>query len=166
MRKNAEKLGERLKCVIDFFYPPFKNYMPIQFFRYGFTGSVNVAVSILLYFITYNYILNQHTINLRFFTFSAHVGALIISFPFSNFFGFLLQKYITFTDSQLRGHIQLYRYFFVVFINLGINTFILKILVDGLNLWSTPSQIIATFCCVFVSYISQKKFTFNTKKTI
>jgi putative flippase GtrA len=101
---------------------------------------------------------------LGFFTLSAHIAALVISFPFSNFFGFLLQKYVTFTKSELRGHVQLYRYFIVVFINLGVNAIILKIMVEYFHLWSTPAQMVATFFCILISYFSQKKFTFKTKK--
>ncbi len=99
---------------------------------------------------------------LGFFTLSSHMEEIAISFPISNFLGFLIQKYVTFTQSELRGLVQLYRYFIIVFINLGINTVVLKLLVDGFHFWTTPSQIAATFICVFVSYFSQKSFTFKT----
>jgi putative flippase GtrA len=102
---------------------------------------------------------------LGFFTLSSHIASLVISFPFSNFFGFLLQKYVTFTASELRGHVQLYRYFMIVFINLGVNTIVLKILVDGFHFWTTPSQMAATLVCVLISYFSQKKFTFKIPKS-
>lgn len=123
---------------------------------------MNVVFSIVLYFCIYNYVLRQQMLPLGLFTLSSHIATLAISFPFSNLFGFLLQKYVTFTTSELRGHVQLYRYFLIVFLNLGINTVVLKVLVDGFHFWTTPSQIIATFICVFVSYFSQKKFTFKT----
>lgn len=164
MRKVFENIGDLLCTVIDFFYPPFRKYMNLQFFRYAFTGSVNVVFSLFLYFLVYNFVLKQQMLPLGFFTLSAHIAALVISFPFSNFFGFLLQKYVTFTESELRGHVQLYRYFMVVFINLGVNAIILKILVDGFHFWSTPAYLIATFFCILISYFSQKKFTFKTKK--
>jgi putative flippase GtrA len=161
MRHFLETLGQLISKIIDFFYPPFRKYVTLQFFRYGFTGAANVGFSIVLYFIIYNYILHQQMLPLGIFTLSSHIAALVISFPFSNFFGFLLQKYVTFTESDLRGHIQLYRYFIIVFINLAVNAIVLKILVDGFHFWTTPSQIIATLFCVFISYFSQKKFTFN-----
>ncbi len=157
MRKLLVVLGRFTAKVIDFFYPPFKKYVSLQFFRYGVSGSMNVVFSIVLYFCIYNYVLRQQMLPLGLFTLSSHIATLAISFPFSNLFGFLLQKYVTFTTSELR-----YRYFLIVFLNLGINTVVLKVLVDGFHFWTTPSQIIATFICVFVSYFSQKKFTFKT----
>lgn len=163
MRKQFETSGRLISKIIDFFYPPFSKYMDLQFFRYAVSGSVNVVFSILVYFCIYNYVLHQQMLPLGFFTLSSHMAALVLSFPISNFFGFLIQKYVTFTQSELRGHVQLYRYFIVVFINLGINTIVLKLLVDGFHFWTTPSQIIATFVCIFVSYFSQKKFTFKTQ---
>jgi len=135
--------------------------MTLQFFRYGVTGVVNVGVSLVIYYIVYNYILHQQMLPLGLFTLSSHIAALVISFPFSNFFGFLLQKYVTFTESDLRGHVQLYRYFVIVFVNLGVNAVFLKILVDGFHFWGMPSQMISTFFCVLISYFSQKKYTFK-----
>lgn len=164
MRKVFENVGDLLCSIIDFFYPPFRKYMNLQFFRYAFTGSVNVAFSLFLYFIVYNFVLEQQALVIMNYPIKSYNAALIISFPFSNFFGFLLQKYVTFTESELRGHVQLYRYFMVVFINLGVNAVILKIMVEVVHLWSTPAQVIATFFCILVSYFSQKKFTFKTNK--
>lgn len=167
MRKKFTTVGIWICSIIDFFYPPFRKYFSLQFFRYGFTGATNVAFSILLYYIVYNIILRQQMLHLAFFTFSSHIASLIISFPFSNFFGFLLQKYVTFTNSDLRGHVQLYRYFIVVFVNLIVNAVFLKIFVDGMHFWTTPSQIAATCICILISYFSQKKFTFkNPKKSV
>lgn len=162
MRKLLETAGSFIGTIIDFFYPPFRKYMDIRFFRYGATGGMNVLFSLFLYFIIYNYVLHQKMLSLGFFTLSSHMAALVLTFPISNFIGFLLQKYVTFTESELRGHTQLYRYFIVVFINLGINAVVLKLLVDGFGLWTTPSQAVATFFCIFISYFSQKKFTFKT----
>ncbi len=157
-------MGRSMAKTIDFFYPPFRKYMTLQFFRYGVSGTFNVGFSIVLYFCIYNYVLQQQMLPLGIFTLSSHMAALVISFPISNFVGFLVQKYVTFTQSDLRGHVQLYRYFLIVFVNLGINTVVLKLLVDGFHFWTTPSQIVATLVCVFISYFSQKKFTFSTRK--
>ena len=128
--------------------------------------AANVVFSLILYFVVYNFVLRQQVLPLGLFTLSSHIGALVIIFPFSNFFGFLLQKYVTFTESDLRGHVQLYRYFLIVFVNLGINAIVLKILVDGFHFWVTPSQMVATFFCIFISYFSQKKFTFKNADEI
>jgi putative flippase GtrA len=75
--------------------------------------------------------------------------------------GFLLQKYVTFTASALRGSIQLVRYFMVVMANLLINYAGLKLFVDGLGFYPTPSKMIITCFAILVSFIFQKKFTFK-----
>jgi len=164
MRKKFISIGRHICRVIDFFYPPFRKYMTLQFFRYGFTGVVNVGFSLVLYFFIYNFVLRQQVLPLGFFTFSSHIGSLVITFPVSTFFGFLLQKYVTFTESDLKGRVQLYRYFVVAIANFIINTFFLKLLVDGFHFWTTPSQVVATFFCVLISYFSQKKYTFKAQK--
>ena len=161
MRIFFETIGKWIRTIIDFFYPPFRKYMNLRFFRYGVTGVANVAFSLVLYYFVYNFVLRRQFLPLGFYTLSSHVGSLIIVFPISNFIGFLLQKYVTFTESDLRGHVQLYRYFIIAIINLCINTFVLKILVDVFHFWATPSQLVATFICIIFSYFSQKKFTFK-----
>ena len=161
MRKKFETVGGWIISIIDFFYPPFRKHMTIQFFRYGFTGVANVAFSQVLFFVVYNFLLRQQMLPLGLFTLSSHIAALTISFPFSNFFGFLLQKYVTFTESELRGHVQLYRYFIIVFVNLGVNAILLKLFVEVFHFWTTPSNLLATFFCILISYFSQKKFTFK-----
>jgi putative flippase GtrA len=164
MRKNFIAAGRHICRVIDFFYPPFRKYMTLQFFRYGFTGAANIAFSQVLFFVVYNFVLHQKMLPLGFFTLSSPIAALTISFPFSNFFGFLLQKYVTFTESELRGRIQLYRYFIIVFVNLGVNAILLKLFVEVFHFWTTPSNLLATFFCVLISYFSQKKYTFKAPK--
>jgi len=98
---------------------------------------------------------------LGFVTLSSHIAALVFTFPISFMTGFLLQKYVTFTASDLRGKTQLVRYGVVVALNLGINYIGLKLLVDGFGWFPTPSKMIITLFATLVSYISQKKFTFK-----
>jgi putative flippase GtrA len=50
----------------------------------------------------------------------------------------------------------------VFFINLVINYIGLKILVDSLAFWPTPSNMIVSILTIFISYFSQKYYTFKT----
>jgi len=161
MRKSFQKTGTFISRIVDFFYPPFRKYMTLQFFRYGFAGGVNTVFAWVLFYVIYNFVLNQQVLPIGPFTLSSHIAALVISFPFSNTFGFLMQKYITFTESTSKGTTQFYRYFVVVFINLGLNAFFLKLLVDCFHFWTTPSEVAATLVCIAVSYFSQTKYTFK-----
>jgi len=164
MRKKFISLGRRICCAIDFFYPPFRKYMTLQFFRYGITGVVNLIFDWVLYYLIYNFVLRQQMLHLGFVTLSSHIAALAIKFPIILLTGFLLQKYVTFTASSLRGHTQLFRYLNVVLINLAINYVGFKIMVDIFGFYATLSNMAISIFTVFVSYFSQKKYTFKAPK--
>lgn len=163
MRKIFIIIGKYISDLIDLFYPPFRKYISLQFFRYSVSGASNMVFDWVLYFITYNFIIQKQLVNLGFVTLSPHIASLFVTFPISLFTGFLLQKYVTFTASQLRGSKQLFRYSLVVGLNLLINYFGLKIFVDLLNFYPTPSKMLITIITVIISYFSQKHFTFKIK---
>ena len=161
MRKFFIKISNKISGLIDFFYPPFSPYLSRQVFRYAACGGANVLFDWILYFFVYNFVLNKQLVHLKFVTLSPHIATLAITFPITVLSGFLLQKYVTFTASYLRGHVQLFRYFLIVIANLLINYVGLKLLVDGFYFYPTPSKMIITIFTVIFSYLSQKKFTFN-----
>lgn len=164
MRKLFISSGKYLGNIIDFFYPPFRRYFSPQFFRYGASGAFNMVFDWVLYFFVYNFVVQKQLVNLSIVTISPHIASLFITFPITLFTGFLLQKYVTFTASQMRGRQQLARYIAVVGVNLLINYFGLKILVELLRVYPTPSKMIITVITTIFSYYSQKKFTFKIKK--
>ena len=164
MRKFFIKTGNKISGLIDFFYPPFKRYFSLQLFHYAVCGGANVLFDWVLYFFVYNFVLDkQSDVYLKIVTLSPHIATLAVTFPVVVLSGFWLQKYVTFSDSYLRGRVQLFRYFLVVIANLLINYIGLKILVDGLNFYPTPSKMIITVFTVIFSYLSQKKFTFKSE---
>jgi len=162
MRKIFETIGSLISTSIDFFYPFFSKYMTLQFFRYGVTGASNLLFDWVMYFIIYNFVLHHNMLELGFVTISSHIATLGIKFPIVLFSGFLLQKYVTFTYSDIRGRVQLFRYLLVFLINLLISYIGLKLLVDGLNFYPTLSNMLISILTVFISYLMQKKYTFKT----
>lgn len=162
MRKLFETVGRWITIVIDFFYPPFRRFISLQFFRYGVSGVGNILFDWLLYFSIYNFVLKHQMLELGFVTLSSHIAALFFTFPVTLISGFLLQKYVTFTESELTGKTQLYRYSLVVLANLLLNYLGLKLLVDILGIYPTPSKMIVTVITTMFSYFSQKKFTFKS----
>ncbi|MDO5665984.1 MAG: GtrA family protein [Bacteroidia bacterium] len=166
MRRILIFTGKFIGDIIDFFYPPFRRFFSRQFFRYGVSGAANLVFDWVLYFIIYNYVIQKQFISLGFVTISPHIAALLITFPITLFTGFLLQKYVTFTTSNMRGRQQLIRYMAVVGVNLLINYFGLKLLVETLHFYPTPSKMIITVICTIFSYFSQKKFTFKVEEKI
>ena len=165
MRKFLVTTGSWISKCIDFFYPPFRKYVSVQFFRYGVSGAANMVLDWILYFVFYHFVLQQGMLHLGFVTLSSHIAAFFLTFPITLFTGFLLQKYVTFTSSELRGKVQLYRYSLVVAANLLINYLGLKLLVELIGIFPTPSKMIVTIFTTLFSYFSQKKYTFKTSGT-
>ena len=164
MRSVLVSAGNFVSSIFDFFYPPFSKFlnMNIRFYRYGVSGSLNVLFGWVLYFVVYNFILHHQQLHVGPLTLSSHIASLMLTAPITLLSGFFLQKYVTFTGSDLRGKIQLFRYLMVYLANLTINYFGLKVLVDMYGIYPTPSQMIMTVICVIFSYISQKTFTFKS----
>lgn len=138
--------------------------MPFQTFRYAACGGSNMVLDILVYYISYNYILNKQILDIGFIAFKPHIAALWMAFFISFPVGFLLSKYIVFSSSQLRGRIQLFRYILIVAINLILNYAFLKTLVEYLNFYPTIARIFTTCVLVIFSFLSQKHFTFKERK--
>lgn len=163
-RKILTYIGRKITSMVDFFYPPFRNYMSLRLFRYAVTGASNLVFDWILYFLVFHYLLDKQMLHLGPVTFSSHIASMLLVFPVSFTSGFLLQKYVTFSASEIKGRVQIVRYLSVVLANLLINYLGLKLLVDFLFLYPTPSKMIVTFLTVIFSYMSQKKYTFNIKK--
>ncbi len=167
MRNIFTNIGLWIQKVIDFTHPLFRKIMPLELYRYGVCGAANIVLfDWIPYFFVYNYIFKDRILDLGFIALSPHIASLILVFPIMTISGFLLQKYVTFTGSELSGRVQLMRYLMVVLANLLINYVGLKILVDGLDFYPTPSKMIITVITVICSYIGQKKFTFKTSAPI
>ena len=156
--------GGFITRIIDFFYPPFSRYFSVSLFRYAVTGVSNLVLDWVLYFLVYQFVLHKQMLHLGIVTLSSHIAAMIIVFPITFFTGFLLQKYVTFTASALRGRVQIIRYLVVVLANLLINYTGLKLLVDVIGIFPTPSKMIVTIITTMFSYFSQKKYTFRGVK--
>lgn len=151
----------RVTYLIDFFYPPFKRVMPLETFRYAACGGINTLLGLFIYSFTYTYFFKGAEVYFGSFAFQPHTVALFISFCFNFCLGFLLNRYIVFTSSSLRGRIQLFRYFISFLSNLGINYILLKALVELAGWNALLSQYLTTAVIILISYLSQKHFSFR-----
>ncbi|MEO9021553.1 MAG: GtrA family protein [Ginsengibacter sp.] len=157
-------MRKRIIAFIDFFYPPFKRLMPLQTFRYAFCGGGNMVLDIFLFYVSFNFILQKQILHLGFVSLKPYNAALGMAFCVTFPLGFLLSKYIVFNASQLRGHVQLFRYMLIVAVNLFLNYAIINVLVQGMHFFPTIAKIVATVIIVIFSFVSQKYFTFRVKK--
>ena len=146
---------------IDFFYPPFSRIMPLQTFRYAACGGTNTLLDIIMYFVSFNYILHKQELNLGFMVISPHVASFLMSFCISFPVGFFLMRNIVFTQSTLHGRVQLFRYFVLVVICLLLNYIFIKLFVEQFHIYPTVAKILTTFIVVAFSYLTQKNYTFK-----
>jgi putative flippase GtrA len=153
-----------LLSVIDAFYPIFKKVMPLQTFRYAACGGGNTALNILIYFISYNFILKKEIIHLPYIAISPHIGAFIIAFILTFPIGFYLNLFVVFEGSYLRRRTQLLRYFMVALVCILLNYVFIKFFVEQFGWYPTPSAIITTAIVTVFSYLAQRFFSFRVKK--
>ena len=171
-----QKIAQFITKTVHFFYRPFQRIVPEQLFRYAACGGGNLVLDWILYFIVYNYVFStglygEHSlvyISLpHFLSFPSvlcitpHIASLCIVFPITLFTGFWLNKYVTFTGSSIRGRKQLVRYILVVALNLPINYVGLKLAVEHLGWYPTPSKILITLVTVVISFFAQKYYSFR-----
>ncbi len=138
--------------------------MPPQLWRYGICGGSNVLFDWVLYFVFYNFVIRHQNVDLLFITLSPHIAALAFSVPLSLMTGFYLQRHISFPESTLRRHTQMWRYISVYIVNIGLNYIFIKLFVDVFSFYPTPSKMLTTVIVTFFSFLAQKNFTFRHKK--
>lgn len=147
--------------LIDFFYSPFRKWLPLQTFRYIACGGSNTFLDIFMYFISYNFILHKQVLHIGFVSVSPHIMAFIISFLVSFPTGFYLNRRIVFTGSTLTGRVQLFRYLLLVLICIVLNYIFIKLFVEQFHIYPTVAKILTTIIVVSFSYITQRNYTFK-----
>lgn len=160
----ASKVRDFIVKVADWFYPSFSRFMPRETFLYLMCGGGNTLFDIFLYFIFYNFVLDKHILDFGFVAISPHIAAFLMSFCITFPTGFLLNKYITFTQSDLKGRVQLFRYGVTVAMCILLNYLFLKLFVEVFLWYPTISKTITTFIVAVYSYLSQKHYTFRIAK--
>ncbi len=150
--------------LIDSFYFIFKRFMPLKTYRYAVCGGGNLVFDLVLYFLFYHYIFHKEDVNLHYFVLSSHIASLFFVFPITFLTGFLLNKYITFQDSNIPGRVQFVRYLMVALGAIGLSYLCMKLFVDVMKFYPTPSRLITTVISVIYSYILQSTFSFGKRK--
>ena len=168
-----KRLAQIITKIIDFFYRPFEKWMPEQLFRYAACGGGNMVLDWVLYFLIYNFVIGHDLVYLTLpfregtgvgLCLTPHIATLCIVFPITLLTGFWLQKYVTFTQSNLHGSQQFVRYISIVAVNLAVNYFGLKLCVEVWGWYPTPSKMLITLITVAISYLGQKYYSFRVNK--
>lgn len=150
--------------VLDALYiPVVARFVPKQIFRYGACGVLNMSADAIIYFIIYNFIVAKQFVDLGFITISPHILSLIIVFPITLLNGFLLNRYVAFRATNISGVKQFCKYLFTVLVALVINYVSMKILVEYIGIWATPSKLITTILTTVYSYLVARFYTFKVE---
>ena len=164
MSSIAKTIQNRIISTINWVHKPFSKYISSETFRYGVTGGTNSVLDIFLYYIFYNFIFDKQILDLKIVSISPYIAAFLFVFPITFTTGFILAKYITFTQSVLKGKVQLFRYCLSVAGSILLNYLLLKLFVEVVGLYATLSKILTTIVVIFYSFLIQKHFTFRTGK--
>ena len=159
MRKAITRLA-------DFFYvKPLRHWIPQETFRYAFVGGLNMGLNVVLYWFCYNFILRQQDTDFGIVVISAPILAFLMTFVVTFFTGFYLARNVAFGHSQVHGGKQLFRYAQVVAVNIAINYFGLKLLIEGLHIYPSIANVLIQIVTVTFSYVAQRFYTFRTHRT-
>jgi putative flippase GtrA len=164
MQVIHRKIRSGILEVVDFFYPLFRRFMPLQTYRYAACGGSNTALNIFIFFIIHNFILKNKVLHIGSIAISSHVAAFFIAFCITFPIGFYLSMFVVFQGSYLRKRIQLVRYFAVALVCIFLNYVLLKLFVDSWGWYPTPSLMLTALIVITFSYLSQKHFSFKKEK--
>lgn len=158
MRKTRNFLLQ----FIDFFHPPFASWIDQQTFRYLACGGSNQLLNIFIYWFSFNIVLHQKDVFINNdITVAGPIASYIIASAVTIPIGFLFSKYLVFQESNLKGRIQFFRYITLVFVCFILNYWMLKLFINVMHIYPTPSQTITIIILAVFSYLVQRFFTFK-----
>lgn len=154
-------IAKVLISVIDRLYvKPIRVLASREIFGYGVCGALNMSLDIVWYFLIYHFIVAERFIDLGIVVISPHIATLFVVFPITFLTGFWLNRNVAFRVAEYKSRGQLVRYALSVVGSIVINYVCMKIFVDALHIWPTPSKIITTAVSVIYSYLAARYFTF------
>lgn len=151
--------------LVDWLYiAPVKRLVGRDIFAYGLCGGTNMALDTLWYFMIYHYIVAERFIDLGVVVVSPHIASLIVVFPITFFTGFWLNRNIAFRATEYKTRGQLIRYALSVVGSIALNYVCMKLFVEHLHIWPTPSKMLTTVVSVVYSFLAAKYFTFRPRR--
>lgn len=148
--------------AVDFFYiKPLRGVIPLQTFRYAVCGGANLLLGWILYTLVFKYGVAGRYFDLGFAVMSPHIATLFIQFPITFFTGFWLNRYVTFSLSNLSGSAQLLRYILQTIGAFLLSYLLMKLLVETLHLYAPVAKPVTDAVVVVYSYLTARFFTFR-----
>ena len=152
-----------IRLVDRLYIAPLKRLVSRDIFAYGLCGGANMALDTLWYFVIYHYIVAERFIDLGVVVVSPHIASLIVVFPITFFTGFWLNRNVAFRATEYKTRGQLIRYALSVLGSIALNYLCMKLFVEHLYIWPTPSKMLTTAVSVVYSFLAAKYFTFRPR---
>ena len=156
------RIAEIISSIIDRLY--IKRLEPVispQLFRYGVCGISNMMLDTLWYYLIYHYVVALRFIDLGFVVVSPHIASLAVVFPITFFTGFWLNRYVAFRTTHISGWVQCTKYLLSVACSIVLNYVLMKLLVETVALWPTPSKVVTTVITALYSYLIGRYWVFR-----
>ncbi|MEY3967510.1 MAG: GtrA family protein [Flavobacteriia bacterium] len=158
-------MGQLIRRFLDLFHPLFARFFDKQTFYYAACGGANLVSSWLFFFLFYQYLFEKRIFNFdingEIYVVSAYTLSSMLCFVIAFLLGFLMNKFVVFTDSQLIGRVQLFRYAVSSWLSWLCSYLILKTLIEGLQFYPSIANVVASVITVFISYLLQRKYSFK-----
>jgi putative flippase GtrA len=158
-------MGQLIRKLLDLFYPLFARFFDKQTYYYAACGGANLVSSWVFFYLFYQFLFEKRIFNIAFaantYVVSAYTLSSILCFFIAFILGFILNKYVVFTESQLMGRIQLFRYAVSAGFSWLGNYLLLKILIEHLQFYPSIANVCASAFVVLLSYFLQRKYTFR-----
>lgn len=162
IKKLNCQLQKFILSVIDSFYPLFKKILPLQTYRYAVCGGGNAVLNFFIFAVTENFIVKKQIVHIgENVAISSHIFSFLVAFGVTFPIGFYLNTYVVFGGSYLLKRIQLIRYLSVVLVCILLNYIFMKLFVDVMEWYPTPSYILTFVMVTLFSYFSQRNFSFK-----
>ena len=156
------RIADSIGRFIDFFYiAPLTRIFSPRIFRYAVCGGGNMVLDLVWYFLIYHYVVAERFIDLGFVVVSPHVASLVVVFPITFFTGFWLNRNVAFAATKYKTRRQLMRYALSVVGSIILNYVCMKLFVESLGIWPTPSKLLTTVISVGYSFLAAKYYTFR-----
>ena len=156
-------MSNLIRKFLDLFHPIVSKIFDKTTYYYAACGTGNLVLSWILFFLFYQFVFEKKLWHISFinFTFTPYTLSAFSCFIISFTLGFLMMKYVVFTQSELKGRIQLFRYGISAIITSSANWVLLKTFVEIFYFFPSLANVISTCVVVVISYLIQRNFTFK-----
>jgi len=152
-----------LRTFLDIFYPLVSRIFDKTTYYYAVAGCTNLVLGWILFWTLDKWVINSHIVELPVLEHPVHSYTVIAAIcgMFSFLFGFVMMRYVVFTESQLRGRVQFFRYGLSALISATVNWILIKLMVDTYAWNASLCNVFASVVVVTISYFLQRKFSFR-----